>query len=460
MVALEVIKSASIILQRTSGEVYLVRRSKEVSFFPGFWVFPGGKIDEPLDDSWEGTELEVIDTVFKEMYEEIGVVAGSDYIVPPAARRTPFFSQPYNEQRRREFEEKMIYIGKKQTPPFRKKLFNAAYFWIQDPLVDELHPEVDNSELTAGEWIMPEVALADWESGKRRIPPPILHLLRSMKSEHFAAITLSETLLPVGLQTKVEFAPGYQVIPITSATIEPFFNTNMIIIGDELVVDPGANNVGKEHLRELVRSFPKTPKVFITHHHEDHWIGVRVIEEIFPDAVVYAHRNTVERMRTDLKTEIIDDGYIFELENHTLKALETPGHADSHMVLFDEERKVLIAGDHVVGFGSAVLDPVTGSMTRYFESTRKMIDLDPKLVLPAHGPPNFAGRRLLEKYLEHRTDRENRILASINGGAKDFDQIIQDVYQDVPAKMWEVAKRNIKLHVEKLVEEGRTNWNI
>ena len=64
------------------------------------------------------------------------------------------------------------------------------------------------------------------------------------------------------------------------------------------------------------------------------------------------------------------------------------------MVLFDEERKVLIAGDHVVGFGSAVLDPVTGSMTRYFESTRKMIDLDPKLVLPAHGPPN---RRFLVK---------------------------------------------------------------
>lgn len=460
MPSLKIIKSASIILQRSSGEVYLAKRSRSVSFFPTFWVFPGGKIDDDnLRDDWEGTELEVIDTVFKELYEEVGIIAGSDYTVPPEQRSTPFFSQPYNESRRQQFLDAMSYIGKKQTPPFRRKLFDAAYYWLQGVLADELSPQVDGGELDEGEWILPETAIRHWEEGKKRIPPPIVHLLRRISSDHFAAITFAETFLPVGLQTKIEFAPGYQVIPITSDTIEPFFNTNMVIIDDALLVDPGANNEGEAHLREILASLPETPRVFITHHHHDHWVGIKLVEELYPEAIVMGHAKTIDRLETGLQTMVLRDSDFID-GTRKLRVIATPGHADSHMILFDEENRIMVAGDHVVGFGSAVLDPDTGSMSEYFTSTHTMIDLNPKLIIPAHGPPNFAGKQLLQKYLAHRTERENDILSSIQNGAITMNDIVRDVYQDVPEKMWEFAKRNIKLHVDKLVVENRITSQI
>ncbi len=37
----------------------------------------------------------------------------------------------------------------------------------------------------------------------------------------------------------------------------------------------------------------------------------------------------------------------------------------------------------------------------------------PKLIIPAHGPPNYEPLRLLATYLDHRQARENQILAAI-----------------------------------------------
>ena len=44
------VKAATLILERSNGDVLLCERSTELSFFPGFFVFPGGKIDDHLPD--------------------------------------------------------------------------------------------------------------------------------------------------------------------------------------------------------------------------------------------------------------------------------------------------------------------------------------------------------------------------------------------------------------------------
>jgi glyoxylase-like metal-dependent hydrolase (beta-lactamase superfamily II) len=65
----------------------------------------------------------------------------------------------------------------------------------------------------------------------------------------------------------------------------------------------------------------------------------------------------------------------------------------------------LIAGDHVVGFGSAVLDPVCGDMSDYISSCNKLIQLNANIIFPAHGPPNYDPNGLLRNYIAHRTKR-------------------------------------------------------
>jgi len=454
----EPIQSASIILQRSSGEVYLAKRSKAVSFFPGFWVFPGGKLDDPLPSDWEGTEFEVIETVFRELYEEVGLVVGSSDILPPDKRKQSFLVQNYDDAARKEFKEKMVYIGKKQTPPFGTKVYIAAYFWIQDSLFDTLEPQPDGNELTEGEWIQPHDAVEQWRRGERKLPPPILHILRNMGSDHFVSISLNETYLPIGLQTKVEFVPGFQLVPIESDTIDPFETTNLTVIsGDEnmLIVDPGANIEGADHLRQFLLSLPQEPNVFVTHHHQDHWAGLDVVYDLYPEAVVYGSAKTLDKIDTKLTISQVEDGDSLNLGDLNLKVIATPGHTEGHLSLYSEERKLLIAGDHVVGFGSAVLDPDDGSMIDYFATTRQLIELDPVLIYPSHGPPNFNGQKLLQYYLNHRIEREDAILDAIKNGAENLDQIVAKVYTDVPNQMWEYAKRNIQLHLDKLADEDR-----
>jgi len=39
-----------------------------------------------------------------------------------------------------------------------------------------------------------------------------------------------------------------------------------------------------------------------------------------------------------------------------LEVIEATGHTEGHMALWERNGRVLIAGDHIVGVGSAVLD--------------------------------------------------------------------------------------------------------
>lgn len=118
----------------------------------------------------------------------------------------------------------------------------------------------------------------------------------------------------------------------------------------------------------------------------------------------------------------VGEGDIIELGNFNLRVIETPGHADGEICLYDEDRKVLFSGDHIIGTGTTfvgyswreislrrifeVLDSRNDKkdiMTVYLESLEKLQSLDLKLILSAHGPP------ITEPYKKIREDAERKI---------------------------------------------------
>lgn len=138
--------------------------------------------------------------------------------------------------------------------------------------------------------------------------------------------------------------------------------------------------------------------------------------------------------------------------------------------MFEPKARILLAGDHVVGIGSAVLDPECGDMREYLDSTRSvfpymlscllttsrlLINLQPRVLYPAHGPPCFDAVALLQTYIEHRERREAEILASYARGNKTAEAITHDVYTDVAPAMHAFALRNVELHLRKLRQESR-----
>ena len=83
------------------------------------------------------------------------------------------------------------------------------------------------------------------------------------------------------------------------------------------------------------------------------------------------------------------DGVKIETDLGTWVAYETPGHAPSHVCLFQAERRVLISGDHVLGRISLYYeygyspDPVG----EFIDSLDIVDALDARLALSGHGKP-------------------------------------------------------------------------
>jgi glyoxylase-like metal-dependent hydrolase (beta-lactamase superfamily II) len=69
------------------------------------------------------------------------------------------------------------------------------------------------------------------------------------------------------------------------------------------------------------------------------------------------------------------------------RVVETPGHAPSHVCLFQPEQRVLISGDHLLGRVSLYYDfgHTPDPAGEFLHSLDKVEDLDARLCLPGHG---------------------------------------------------------------------------
>jgi glyoxylase-like metal-dependent hydrolase (beta-lactamase superfamily II) len=116
--------------------------------------------------------------------------------------------------------------------------------------------------------------------------------------------------------------------------------------------------------------------------------------------------------QTDLDQEI---GEGEEIPGMTgWKAVETPGHAQSHIALYREADGVMIGGDHIIGHVSSnalIEPPYPGERERaepliqYRESLKKCLDMDITLVLAGHGEEVTDTHSLIEERLNKQEER-------------------------------------------------------
>eukprot|EP01116_Phalansterium_solitarium_P001813 TRINITY_DN11627_c0_g1_i1.p1 TRINITY_DN11627_c0_g1~~TRINITY_DN11627_c0_g1_i1.p1 ORF type:complete len:447 (-),score=108.22 TRINITY_DN11627_c0_g1_i1:212-1510(-) len=364
--------------------------------------------------------------------------------------------------------QRTVSLGSTLTPDYDTRREEIALRYLSGPLVDEVRQLAPPSD--AVRWLSASDAVCSFEDCTLPLEPETLTVLRRLQSHAAAsdeATFIAECqrrALDTSLQldTCPELSPGIFCVPIRSKTLAPFTHTNLYVIraADEaLIVDPGASAEGSADFEAVLRQLPATLRVFVTHHHHDHWDGLHLVEKTHPSATVLGHPDTLRRIETTLRrVPVLGDGSpesTISVGSTRLRAINTPGHTDGHLVLFDDRTRALLAGDHVVGYGSATLDFDCGDMSDYFDSTRYLIALNPRVALPAHGPPSYDPIALLNQYIAHRTDREQRILKCYEAGNHTLDSIVQVVYSDVPQQLWPYAKSNILLHLRKLEKDGR-----
>jgi glyoxylase-like metal-dependent hydrolase (beta-lactamase superfamily II) len=126
------------------------------------------------------------------------------------------------------------------------------------------------------------------------------------------------------------------------------------------------------------------------------------------------------------------DGVEIETDLGIWQVYETPGHAPSHICLFQPERRLLISGDHVLGRISLYYDyGWTPDPVGEFLSSLDVVDrLDARLGLSGHGRPFVDVRGHIEgsRALVHR--RLDAVLASLGGEPRTALEIAPGVHEE------------------------------
>jgi glyoxylase-like metal-dependent hydrolase (beta-lactamase superfamily II) len=138
-------------------------------------------------------------------------------------------------------------------------------------------------------------------------------------------------------------------------------------------------------------------------------------------------------------------------------AIATPGHSEDHVCL--TYGRVCFTGDTVLGEGSVFVGSDGASMAAYMRSLERLRELDPDVLCPGHGPFVWEARAKIDEYIEHRLDRERRVLDALAAGARTRDELLDRAWSDVdlaasPMLRW-AAGATLDAHLGKLRDEGR-----
>ena len=133
-----------------------------------------------------------------------------------------------------------------------------------------------------------------------------------------------------------------------------------------------------------------------------------------------------------------------------LRVLALPGHSDDHLAFVFG--RAAFVGDAVLGEGSVF---VSADLAGYLDGLRRLRELDLAVLCPGHGDPIWDVREKLDGYLEHRLDRERRLLAALERGLRSEDELLDAAWDDAPAELRPFAAVTLRAHLEKLRAEGR-----
>jgi glyoxylase-like metal-dependent hydrolase (beta-lactamase superfamily II) len=228
------------------------------------------------------------------------------------------------------------------------------------------------------------------------------------------------------------------VVRVRAANPSPMTldGTNTYVVRGSWVVDPGPDD--DEHLRAVLRAADGPVEgIVLTHDHSDHADGAASLAE---------RSGGVPVLRPGL-----GDG------SGPFTAIATPGHSPDSVSLVWES--VCFTGDTVLGTGSVFIAPGEGSLAEYLSSLRRLRELDLEAICPGHGPVVWDPAAKLDEYITHRLERERRVLAALDAGARTHEELLDRAWDDVEwdeaGWLRQAASLTLDAHLEKLRDEGR-----
>ncbi len=243
--------------------------------------------------------------------------------------------------------------------------------------------------------------------------------------------------------------------------------TNSYLVGEPatgyVAIDPGPADA--QHIDRLWRAASGDIRLIVcTHSHPDHAPGARPLQalcESRPPILGLPSATTARAGSSFVPDRVLADGEELHLAGpdavalHTLRAIHTPGHAANHLCLVLMQDGLLFSGDHVLNGSTTVVDPPDGEMNAYLESLDKLSAACDAhgiaYILPAHGYVIAQAAQAIAALKAHRLKREAKIVRAMQDHPDGtLDDWVAQAYDDVPPRMWPVAKRSLLAHVQRI----------
>ena len=249
--------------------------------------------------------------------------------------------------------------------------------------------------------------------------------------------------------------------------------TNTYLVGDPatgfIAIDPGPADA--EHLDKLWRAAGGDIRMIVcTHSHPDHSPGAAPLQALCvqagraaPPILGLPSAPTARAASAFTPDRALQNNELLALSGqapegkitHTLQVIHTPGHAANHVCLLLQEDGLLFSGDHILNGSTTVIDPPDGEMTAYLDSLDKLDAAcaahEARFILPAHGHVLGSARAVIAGLKKHRLAREAKVLAVMQADPDGtMDDWVAKAYDDVPPRIWPVAKRSLLAHVERI----------
>jgi glyoxylase-like metal-dependent hydrolase (beta-lactamase superfamily II)/predicted DCC family thiol-disulfide oxidoreductase YuxK len=218
-----------------------------------------------------------------------------------------------------------------------------------------------------------------------------------------------------------------------------------------VLVDPGSVRMRRSlaaHLRHAAQRGQAVTAVTATHGHEEHvgnleWaagmagspvaLAVQVAQRLRPAGPIPIMRAAVIGRPPSLRGEVADVSPGTRIAAGHLEVLPAPGHSPDHVVFWDPEERVLLAGDSFMGAYFSSPNPDVDSRA-WMTTLRRLLDLDVAVMVEGHGHvytlrqdvPAVPGvvqrtdpRRAIERKLEFLTWLDQRIAEARADGRSD-----------------------------------------
>jgi glyoxylase-like metal-dependent hydrolase (beta-lactamase superfamily II)/8-oxo-dGTP pyrophosphatase MutT (NUDIX family) len=430
----------------TCGDkVFSIRRQTHLRAFPGYYAFPGGKIDEgdedyagsqPLTDEFPAAE---IGALIREIDEELGF----DLADAMRLQQVKYVSK----------------FGTAVTPALQTQRFNAHFYRVE--LTQEQTFTLDSGEIEWGEWISMSELWQMYLRGDALMVKPNMYAARALAKD--SQVRSTQPFCEVYDEDKIpylELLNGLGYIPVPSNTLPPATTTNSLLIGDDgafkVLTDPSAASlVTLRRLKNTLQS-RKPDAILLTHHHPDH-------HEHAPDLArdlqvpILCSEKTHKRLLKSWGERYLDgievryirqDEVITQWLGHDVICHELPGHDDGMVGLAPENLAWFYVADLVEPGTTVVIPEPEGDMAVYFETVKRVIAMQPRVIIPSHGLP-LGGVHLLEKTLLHRETREQQISDLYHQGLRE-DALIDALYPGLSAQLLPFAHQNVRQHLRKL----------